>query len=422
MKRLQSYTLGNWIEGTGNFSPLYNAITGEEIFEVSTEGIDRKSMLDYGREIGGPKLRDMTFHERGRMLKALAQYLMERKDELYPFSYMTGATKIDSWIDIEGGISTLFVFASKGRRELPNEKIWVEGNMEPLSKNGTFIGQHICTPFQGVAVHINAFNFPVWGMLEKLAPTFLAGMPAIVKPSSLSSYLTESAVRMMIESEILPEGSLQLLCGDHGDLLDHVQSQDVVTFTGSAETGHKLKVHPAIVQNSVRFNMEADSLNCSILGTDVTPDMEEFNIFIKEVVNEMTTKAGQKCTAIRRTFVPSDRINDVVEALKQRLSKVKVGDPSKEGIRMGALADKLQVSQVREKSKILKSVSEIVYEGVNEFDSKSDEAFISPLLLQCNNPFDKDEPHEVEAFGPVNTVMPYNDLDEAIRLPLITEE
>ena len=413
--RLKSYAAGQWLEGKKNFRKLYNPVNGEVICEISSEGINFKNMLDYARNTGGPNLRKMTFHERGRMLKEMAQYLMSRKDEFYPLSYMTGATKIDSWIDIEGGISTFFTYASKGRRELPDETFFVDGAMEPLSKNGTFIGQHICVPLQGCAVHINAFNFPCWGMLEKLAPTFLAGMPAIVKPASASAYLTEKMVHVMIESNILPEGALQLVCGGLGDTFEHFTGQDVVTFTGSAETGRKLKSHPKIIENSVRFNMEADSLNCSILAPDVVPGMDEFNLFVKEVVNEMTVKAGQKCTAIRRTIVPLDQMHNVVHAISERLSKIKIGDPSIEGIRMGSLINAEQVKDVNEKLNILKKTSEVVYAGEEELDNKNG-AFFNPVLLQCNTPLETSEPHEVEAFGPVNTVMPYTSLDEAIKI------
>ncbi|MCX6169572.1 MAG: phenylacetic acid degradation bifunctional protein PaaZ [Ignavibacteriales bacterium] len=411
MIRLKSYSQGNWVEGKEKFKKLYHPITNEVIGEISSCGIDFNGMVKYARETGGSKLREMTFHQRARMLKEMAQYLMSRKEEFYPLSYMTGATKIDSWIDIEGGISTFFTYASKGRRELPDEIFYVDGASENLSKNGTFIGQHICVPLHGVAVHINAFNFPCWGMLEKLAPTFLAGMPAIVKPASATAYLTEALVRVMVESKILPEGTLQLICGDTGDLLNHLGGQDVITFTGSAETGIKLKSHPNIIRNSIRFNMEADSLNCSILGPDVSTEMEEFNLFIKEVVNEMTTKAGQKCTAIRRTIVPASQLQNVVNALKERLAKIKIGNPKEEGIRMGPLVGISQAEDVKKKIAVLKKSSEVVYETAG-----NDGAFMSPLLLQCNFPLESDEPHEIEAFGPVNTVMAYNSLDDAIKI------
>lgn len=411
MMKLKSFAQGKWQEGQTNFKKIFNPVSGEMIGEISSQGLNFKAMTVYARNTGGPSLRAMTFHQRARMLKEMAQYLMNRKDEFYPLSFMTGATKIDSWIDIEGGISTFFTYAGKGKRELPDETFYIDGNMEALSKNGTFIGQHICVPLQGVAVHINAFNFPCWGMLEKLAPTFLAGMPAIIKPASVTAYLTEAMIRAMIESNILPEGALQLICGDTGDLLDHLNGQDVVTFTGSAETGIKLKSHPNIIKNSVRFNMEADSLNCTILGNDVKPDMEEFNLFIKEIVSEMTVKAGQKCTAIRRTIVPITQLQNVVDALKEKLSKIKIGNPVEDGVRMGSLVGTSQAKEVQEKLSILQRSSEIVFDR-----GLSDGAFLGPILLQCNSPLDSTEPHEIEAFGPVNTIMSYHTIDEAIKI------
>lgn len=412
--KLRSYAKGEWYEAEKNFQKLYNPVTGEEVAQISSEGLDIKGMLEYAREVGSPNLRNKTFHERGRMLKNLAQYLMSRKNEFYPWSFKTGATKIDSWVDIEGGISTLFTYASKSRRELPDEKIWVEGAMEPLSKNGTFVGQHVCVPLQGVAVHINAYNFPVWGMLEKFAPTFIAGMPTVVKPSPISAFLAAKFFEAIIESEILPEGTFQLICGEPYDLLDYLTSQDVLTFTGSAETGKKLKSHPNIINNSVRFNMEADSINCSILGNDVTPEMEEFKLFVKEVVNEMTTKSGQKCTAIRRTIVPGKIINEVTEAIKERLAKIKIGDPLNENTRMGSLADKRYLQLVNEKIELLKKSMEVVYEGEEKFDEKS--SFVNPVLLKCDNPLETEIVHEIEAFGPVNSIMPYSTIDEAIKI------
>jgi oxepin-CoA hydrolase/3-oxo-5,6-dehydrosuberyl-CoA semialdehyde dehydrogenase len=413
--RLKSYVKGNWVEGTGDFETLYNPVNGEKIAEISSKGINLKETLDYARNVGGPKLREMTFHQRGRILKSLAQYLMSRKDEFYPLSFQTGATKIDSWVDIEGGISTLFTYASKGRREIPDGKVWVEGNMEMLSKEGTFIGQHICVPLQGVAVHINAFNFPVWGMLEKLAPTFLAGMPAVVKPAPVSSHLAAKMTEAIIESELLPEGSLQLILGEPYDLLDYLTNQDVVTFTGSAATGQKLKSHPTIIKNSVRFNLEADSLNASVLGPDITPEMEEFNLFVKEVVNEMTSKAGQKCTAIRRTIVPINLMPQVTEAIKERLVKIKIGDPSNRETRMGSLGGKRYVELLKEKIELLKQSMEVLYEGNEKFHSK-DSSFVNPVLLKCNDPHNNSSPHEIEAFGPVNTVMPYDSIEDAIKI------
>lgn len=418
--RLKSFAMGEWVAGDGPATDLFHAVTGEEIGEASSGGLDFKAMVEYGRTVGGPRLRAMTFHERARMLKAMALFLMSEKERFYQVSTATGATRPDSWIDIEGGIGTLFSYGSRGRREFPDETFYVDGPMEPLSKEGTFVGRHICVPLEGVAVHINAFNFPCWGMLEKLAPAFLAGVPAIVKPATVTSYLTEAMVRRMVESEILPPGALQLICGSAGDLLNHLDCQDAVAFTGSATTGRMLKETPAIVENSVRFNMEADSLNCCILGPDATPGTDEFDLFIREVAREMTAKAGQKCTAIRRTLVPMGMEGDVIEALRQRLGKVKVGDPAVEGVRMGPLASKDQVREVSEKTAILKEAGEIVYDGDGSGELVGADpgkgAFFLPTLLACKDPFRRTEPHDVEAFGPVNTVMPYQGLDEAVQL------
>ncbi len=327
--KLQSYAQGEWVEGTGTSTTLFHAVTGEQVAEATSEGLDFKGMLEYGRRRGGPQLRRMTFHERATMLKQMAKYLTERKEEFYVASAATGATKADCWIDVDGGIGTFFAYSSKGRRELPNETFHVEGPAEGLSKDGSFVARHICVPLEGTAVHINAFNFPCWGMLEKLAATFLAGMPAIVKPATVTSFVTERMVRAMIESRILPDGALQLIVGGVGDLLTHLDCQDVVTFTGSAATGRKLKTHPVVVEHSIRFNMEADSLNFSMLAPDARPGTEEFDLFIKEVTREMTSKTGQKCTAIRRTLVPRPMVDDVIAALQKRLAGVKV-QPAKD--------------------------------------------------------------------------------------------
>ena len=420
MMKLQNYALGEWVAGTGPQADLFHAVSGEKIGETSSGGLDFKAMAHYARSVGGPKLRGMTFHDRARMLKTMAKYLMERTAAYYAISAMTGATKPDSWVDIEGGIGTLFAYASRGRREFPNERFHVEGPMEPLSKGGTFIGRHIAVPLEGVAIHINAFNFPSWGMLEKLAPTLLAGMPAIVKPATVTSYLTEAMVRDMIASKIFPEGALQLICGSAGDLLTHVDMQDAVAFTGSAATGRMLKESPAILEHSVRFNMEADSLNCSILGPDAAPGTKEFDLFIKEVVREMTTKAGQKCTAIRRTIVPSGMEEAVISALKKRLAGVTIGDPSVEGVRMGPLASRAQVRDVGAAASKIRAATELVYGGSDDFAvtgaDRSKGSFFAPMLLACAEPFTHSEPHDIEAFGPVNTVMPYKTIDEAIEL------
>ena len=418
--RLQSYAQGEWVTGTGRATELFHAVTGEKIAESTSEGLDFKGMLEYGRRVGGPKLRAMTFHQRARMLKAMAQHLMAGKEELYQVSAGTGATKADSWIDIEGGIGTFFAYASQGRREFPDETFYVDGSVERISKGGSFLGRHLCVPLEGVAVHINAFNFPCWGMLEKLAPTFLAGMPAIVKPATVTSYLTERMARSMVNAGILPEGALQIICGGVGDLLDHLTCQDVVTFTGSSATGRKLKSHPRVIAESVRFNLEADSLNYCILGPDAAPGSEEFDLFVKEVTKEMTVKAGQKCTAIRRTMVPEGMTEDVVRALSKRLAGAKLGDPSVDGVRMGPLAGRAQVGEVGGSAALIAASCERVYGDPDHFEvvgaDAAKGAFFPSLLYYCDAPFGKTEPHDVEAFGPVNTVMPYRTLDEAVAL------
>ncbi|HET7457182.1 MAG TPA: phenylacetic acid degradation bifunctional protein PaaZ [Gemmatimonadaceae bacterium] len=418
--RLKNYAMGEWVEGTGKSTELFHAVTGERIAEASSGGLEFKGMAEYARSVGGPALRRMTFHERARALKALAVYLTARKEEFYKVSAATGATKSDHWIDIDGGIGTLFAYASRGRREFPDETFYVDGAMEPLSKGGTFVGRHICVPLEGVAVHINAFNFPVWGMLEKLSTAFLAGVPSIVKPATVTSFLTEAVAKAMVESGILPAGSFQLICGSAGDLLDHLGCQDAVAFTGSADTGRMLKSGKAIVENSVRFNQEADSLNFSMLGPDAAPGTEEFDLFVKEVAREMTVKAGQKCTAIRRTIVPAGMVDDVVAALRKRLAGVKVGDPAAEGVRMGPLAGKGQVKEVMKSVERLRKGTELVYGGFDDFEvvgaDREKGAFFPTMLLYNDRPFDRTEAHDVEAFGPVNTVMPYESLDAAIEL------
>ncbi len=421
MIRVQSFAEGKWHTGSGNGSarPIFHAVSGEKVAEVSSDGLDFSSMLNYGRNVGSVALRQMTFHERARMLKALALHLNNHKEELYRLSAMSGATKKDAWFDIDGGIGTFFVYASKGRRELPDERFMLDGNLEQLSKNGTFSGHHILTPLQGAAIHINAYNFPCWGMMEKLAPTFLAGMSAIVKPASVTSYITEATVRIMTESGILPDGALQLISGSSGDLLDHVDSQDVVTFTGSAVTGLMLKKTPAIHDNAVRFNMEADSLNFSMLGPDADPESEDFSIFVKELVREMTTKAGQRCTAIRRVFVPREKVDAVVEAVRARLATTTIGDPLNDTVRMGPLVSRGQVEEVVSRVSDLASVGEIVVgnDPMTLVDADATKGcFFAPTVVYCSDPFSVSQPHDVEAFGPVTTVMPYGDLAEAIEL------
>ena len=418
MKKYENYALGNWVSGNGNETVLHNAITGAEIGTVSS-GLDFSSMMEYARNIGGPALRKLTFQQRGLMLKKLALHLHKVKSKFYPISFQTGATKIDSWIDIEGGIGNLFANASL-RRQFPDQYFHVEGSAAPLSKNGTFIGHHILVPKQGVAVHINAFNFPIWGMLEKIAVNLMAGVPAIVKAATLTSFLTESMVREIIESDILPKGSLQLICGSARGILDHVDSEDVVTFTGSADTGKMLKSNQRLIEKAVPFNMEADSLNCSVLGEDAVPGTPEFDIFIKEVQKEMTVKAGQKCTAVRRVIVPEKLIEDVQIALGQRLSKTTIGDPSVEGVRMGSLAGKSQKTEVLENINKLAKSQEIVFGNEESFEvvgaNKNKGAFVSPFLFLNSYPFKNLDCHDIEVFGPVATIMPYKDVNEAIKL------
>ena len=418
MKKYENYALGNWVSGNGNETVLHNAITGAEIGTVSS-GLDFSSMMEYARDIGSPALRKLTFQQRGLMLKKLALHLHKVKSKFYPISFQTGATKIDSWIDIEGGIGNLFANASL-RRQFPDQYFHVEGSAAPLSSNGTFIGHHILVPKQGVAIHINAFNFPIWGMLEKIAVNLMAGVPAIVKAATLTSFLTESMVREIIASDILPKGSLQLICGSARGILDHVDSEDVVTFTGSADTGKMLKSHQRLIEKAVPFNMEADSLNCSVLGEDAVPGTPEFDIFIKEVQKEMTVKAGQKCTAVRRVIVPEKLIEDVQIALGQRLSKTTIGDPSVEGVRMGSLAGKSQKTEVLENINKLAKSQEIVFGNEESFEvvgaNKNEGAFVSPFLFLNSYPFKNLDCHDIEVFGPVATIMPYKDVNEAIKL------
>jgi len=416
---LENYAEGKWCTASSSTETLFNAITGDPIYTAGSAGLDFDAMMKYGRKVGNKNLRKMTFQQRGRMLKALAMHLMTKKEDFYKISALTGATRIDSWVDIEGGIGNLFSYASL-RRQFPDESFYVEGSVARLSKNNTFIGHHILVPLEGVAIHINAFNFPVWGMLEKIAVNLLAGVPAIVKPATLTSYLTEVVFKEIIASGILPEGSLQLICGSARGILDHVQNQDVVTFTGSADTGKKLKSHPRLLDEAVPFTMEADSLNCSVLGNDVTPDMPEFDLFIKEVAREITTKAGQKCTAIRRIIVPNNRIEDVKIALGKRILSTTIGDPSIEGVRMGPLAGLGQRNDVIDRVKQLMKTQEIVIGDLENFDVKGADkekgAFMSPIVFYNDQPFKKLDCHSIEAFGPVSTILPYDTLDDAIEL------
>ena len=425
MSKLENYITGNWITGDGDGQQLYNAVTGEPVAAATTKGLDFKQILEYGRMIGNPALSKMTFHERGNMLKTLAMHLRNHLDKFYAISYKTGATKADSWVDIEGGIGNLFANASL-RRKLSNETFVVDGDSHNLSTNNSFMGTHILVPKEGIAVHINAFNFPVWGMLEKIAVNLLAGMPCVVKPATVTSYLTEAVVKEIIASKILPEGSLQLICGSAGDILDHVTSQDVVTFTGSASTGLLLKSNPHILRENVPFNMEADSLNCIVLGEDVTPDKPEWNIFIKEVRKEMTLKAGQRCTGIRRIFVPENKMEQVWKDINTALAQTIIGNPLNATVRMGSLAGQAQRNEVKEQVQKLLASSQIIYgslDSIEVVDADADKgAFMSPVLLLNETPraivpgYITNPSHEVEAFGPVSTIMPYKNTEDAISL------
>lgn len=419
MRKIENYILGKWVAGEGDGQVLYNAVTGEPIGIATTKGIDFKQVLEYGRNVGGPALRKMTFYERGQMLKKLALHLLSKKDLFYEVSYMTGATKADSWIDIEGGIGNLFSYASL-RRQFPDLPYHIDGEMVKLSKSGKFIGHHIAVPKRGIALHINAFNFPVWGMLEKIAVNLLAGVPAVVKPATITSYLTEAVVKEIVASQILPEGSLQLLCGSINGLFDHLTFQDVVTFTGSASTGKMLKSHPRIIEESIPFNMEADSLNAMVLGEDVTPNMPEFDLFIKEVAREITVKAGQKCTAVRRIMVPQHLLEDVQKALHKRIASITIGNPKDEKVRMGSLASKDQVKDVLEKIEQLKKSQKIVIGNLEDYEvisaDKNKGSFLPPIVFLNEKPLECVDCHSIEPFGPVSTIMPYKDLNEAIRL------
>lgn len=409
--KVQSFIKGEWLT-EGKETDLISAINEKPIAQLVESDIDYKAAVEYARTVGGPVLRELSIHQRAFKIKFLAAYLMERKEDYYKLSSHTGATRKDSWIDIEGGFGSMFVLSSKARRELSDLPFHVEGGTERLSRGGTFVGQHICVPKKGVAVHINAFNFPVWGMVEKLAPAIMAGLPCIVKPSPVGSYLAYAVFKDIVASGILPEGSVQFVAANvPGDLLDHLGSQDSVSFTGSASTGKKLKAHPNIVENSVQFNLEADSLNACILGPDVTPDMEEFKLFVKEVGMEMTVKTGQKCTAIRRTIVPRERVEDVAEALKKFLSRTTVGDPTEEGIRMGPLASSLQAQRFDEQLEELAEVTETI---LSNGDSKN--SYTHPRVLVCHQPMTVEGVHRIEAFGPMTTIMPYDSVDEAIEL------
>jgi oxepin-CoA hydrolase/3-oxo-5,6-dehydrosuberyl-CoA semialdehyde dehydrogenase len=418
--KLGNLVLDQWVTGEGGGTTLTSAVSGEPVATITSAGLDFADILNHARTVGGANLRKLTFHERGEMLKTLAKFLMEHKKEFYALSTDTGATRGDSWVDIDGGISTLFVFSSKARREMPNDHVYLDGPPEALSRNGTFVGQHIYTPKLGAAVHINAFNFPCWGMLEKLAPTLIAGVPAIVKPASSTAYLTELMVRRIKESGILPDGALQLICGSVGDLFDHLNCQDTIAFTGSKSTAEFLQQHPRVVNESVAFTAETDSLNCSILGPDALPGTPEFDLYVKEVTREMTSKAGQKCTAIRRIIAPAKIAGDVVDALAKSLGEVRIGNPASTNVDMGALASQGQRDEVRERVNELSQQADVVYGGGDDFEvidaDAGKGAFFMPTLLHCQEPLTSRAVHSVEAFGPVSTVLPYDNLDEAITL------
>lgn len=419
MDKIKNFVTGLWVKGADDGAPLHNAVNGDLIGFASSKGLDFQEILNYGRNTGNRLLRKMTFPERGRMLRALALHLTEKKEKFYSISYKTGATRTDSWIDIDGGIGNLFSYASL-RRKLPNQSFLPDGEVHQLGKEGNFLGQHILVPREGVAVHINAYNFPVWGMLEKIAVNLLAGIPAVVKPATVTCFLTEAVVQEIHASGILPDGALQLICGSAGDLLDHVNGQDVVTFTGSASTGKTLRNNANIIRENVPFTMEADSLNCITLGTDVYPGTSEWDLFIKEIRKEMTAKAGQKCTAIRRIFVPADRMEAVWKDLTSVLQKTSIGNPENEKVRMGALASKAQREEVRNQVRKLLTSSQIIYgslQDVELIDADAEKgAFMGPVLLHNDDPFISEEPHNIEAFGPVSTIMPYRNMDEAVEL------
>ena len=419
MKKLGNYVMGRWIEGDGDLQVLADAVTGIPVYQAGTRGLDFNDILQYARTVGNPALRKMSFHDRGRMLKALAFHLQDHLETFYQISYQTGATRADSWIDLEGGIGNLFSYASL-RRKFPDQPFCIDGDPVALGKNHTFMAQHILVPKEGAAIHINAYNFPVWGMLEKIAVNLLAGMPAIVKPATCTSFLTEAVVRQIHASGILPPGALQLVCGSTGNLLDLLNAQDVVTFTGSASTGLKLKSNPYILRENVSFTMEADSLNCIVLGEDVEPGMPEWEIFVKEVRKEMTVKAGQKCTAIRRIFVPENKIDEIRKSISKALSQTLIGNPLNEKVRMGSLAGQDQRNEVKQQVQKLLASSHIIYGSLDSVELLDADilrgAFMSPLLLENLNPFSEDGPHNIEAFGPVSTLMPYGNLDEAIQL------
>jgi oxepin-CoA hydrolase / 3-oxo-5,6-dehydrosuberyl-CoA semialdehyde dehydrogenase len=420
MRDIQSFAAGQWINPGAGSRSIASAITGEVIAQAGNDALDIQAMLSFAHDVGGPALRKLTFHDRAKMLKALAAYLKDHKQSLYDLSFNTGGTQSDHMIDVDGGIGTMQVYAAKGRREMPDDQLFLDGPPEQLGRSGQFMGRHICTPLQGVAVHINAFNFPVWGMLEKLAPTLLAGVPAIVKPATATCYVTEACFRLMIQSGILPDGAIQLVTGGLGDMLDHLDCQDVVSFTGSAETANKLRRNPALLERSVRFTSEQDSLNASVLGSDAAPGTPEFDLFVKEVQREMTAKAGQKCTAIRRIMVPEVHIDAMIAAISTRLAKVTIGDPRLETTKMGALVSQSQRRDVLEKAALIGAEAERVFGESDNFTvdgaDREKGAFVPPMLFYCADPDNAVRVHDTEAFGPVSTIMPYRDTAHAIEL------
>ncbi|TMM52666.1 phenylacetic acid degradation bifunctional protein PaaZ [Sulfitobacter sabulilitoris] len=417
---IHSFAAGQWVAPGSGARSIASAITGDVIAQAGNDALDVQGMLGHARDLGGPNLRRLTFHDRARMLKALALHLKEHRQTLYDLSFDTGATQADHMIDIDGGIGTMLVFASKGRREMPDGHVFLDGPPEQLGRSGAFMGRHVATPLRGAAVHINAFNFPVWGMLEKLAPALLAGMPAIVKPATATSYVTEACVRLMLESGLLPEGALQLVSGGLGDMLDHLDCQDVVGFTGSADTALKLRSNLHLLKNSVRFMAEQDSLNATVLGPDATAGTPEFNLFVKEITREMTAKAGQKCTAIRRIMAPAPQIDALIAALGERLAKTRIGDPRLESTGMGALVSNGQKRDVLEKAALIHAEAERVFGDPNQFEVDGADAakgaFLPPMLFHCADPDTAQRVHDTEAFGPVSTIMPYRDPDHAVAL------
>jgi oxepin-CoA hydrolase / 3-oxo-5,6-dehydrosuberyl-CoA semialdehyde dehydrogenase len=419
MTVLRSYVSGAWTDPAADGRPVHDAVTGEEVARVSSSGIDLGAALGYGRQAGGPALRELTFHQRAALLKSLGLALREHRQELYALSARTGATLGDAKFDVDGGIGVLLSYASKARRELPNDTVLAEGAVEPLGRGGNFVGQHVLTPLRGVAVQINAFNFPVWGPLEKLAPAFIAGVPSLIKPATQTAYLTARLVELIVASGLLPAGSIQLVCGGVGGLFEHLGEQDLVSFTGSAATARQLRAHPAIAERSIRFNAEADSLNCSVLGPDAGPGTPEFDLYVRQLVTEMTVKAGQKCTAIRRALVPAARAEQVAEAVRERLARVVVGNPADEGVQMGALAGLEQREEVRRSVKALLAAARIVSGDPDHVDvvgaSAERGAFMAPLLLQADDAA-RPEPHQVEAFGPVSTIIGYQHTEGVIEL------